>query len=449
MHAHAADTASITEQQLQELVRNVLTEARENGADQAEAGAATSSGLSTTVRLGSVETVEYQQDRGLGVTVFFDRRKGSASTSDLDPQAVRDTVAKACSIARYTAADPFSGLADARLMLTEVPDLDLCHPWGLTPEAAIDLAKECEAAALDYDPRIGNSEGATVSRHQSLRVYGNTHGFLGVQQTTSHSISCVVIGSADGRMERDYWYGAARDPGELESPREIGRKAASRTVDRLGARKISTRRTPVVFPAELARGLIGHLVSAISGPAQYRKASFLLDTAGEQIFPRNVCIFERPHIPRGLASAAFDSEGVATADRDLVTDGVLDGYVLDSYGARKLDLETTANAGGIHNLIVSPGSSDFELMLKNMDTGFLIRELIGQGVNVVTGDYSRGAAGFWVENGEIQYPVSEITIAGNLKEMFSGIGEVGTDIDLRGGIRTGSILIDSMTIAGD
>lgn len=449
MHAHAADHASITEQQLRELVQDVLSEAKQKGADQAEAVATTSSGLSTTVRLGAVETVEYQQDRGLGVTVFFGQRQGSASTSDLGPGAVRETVAKACTIARHTAADPFAGLADAGLMPAEIRDLDLCHPWGVTPEDAIDLAKECEVTALDYDPRIGNSEGATVVRHQGLRIYGNTHGFLGAQQATSHSMSCVVIGSADGHMERDYWYTAARDPGELESPREVGLKAATRTIDRLGARKISTRKTPVVFPAELARGLIGHLVSAISGPVQYRKASFLLDTAGEQIFPQNMCIFERPHIPKGLASAAFDGEGVATSDRDLVTDGVLDGYVLDSYAARKLGLETTANAGGIHNLIVSPGSSDFESMLKAMGTGFLIRELIGQGVNVVTGDYSRGAAGFWVENGEIQYPVDEITIAGNLKEMFAGIAEVGTDVDLRGGIRTGSILIGSMTIAGE
>ena len=434
---------------LEQLVQQTLDDARSRGADQAEAAVTCNSGLAVTVRLGEVETLEYQRDRGLGVTVFFGHRQGSASTSDLDPEALTDTVAKACTIARHTAEDPFSGLANADRMATSVPDLDLCHPWNLTPQNAIELATECEAAALDLDPRIENSEGAAVSSHQGMRIYGNSHGFMGSQEATGHNLSCVVISRDAGGMERDYWYSVARDASDLEAAGSVGRQAAQRTIERLGAKKISTRKASIIFPAELARGLISNFVSAVSGPAQYRKASFLLDSAGSQVFGDQLSIVERPHLPKAMGSAAFDGEGVATADHDLVSDGVVSGYVLDSYSARKLGLESSGNAGGVHNLLVTSGSLDADSMLRTMDTGFLVRELIGQGVNILTGDYSRGAAGFWVERGQIQYPVSEVTIAGNLRDILAGIREVGTDVDVRGVIRTGSLLIESMTIAGD
>jgi PmbA protein len=334
-------------------------------------------------------------------------------------------------------------------MAHDVPDLDLSHPWDIEAEGAIELAKACEAAALAVDKRINNSEGGTVGTHRGLRVYGNSLGFVGGFPHTSHSISCVVLGQQGEDMQRDYWYTTARDWRELDTVEAVGRRAAERTVSRLGAVKLSTRRAPVLFTPDLARGLVGHFVAAIRGGAQYRRSSFLLDVAGQRIFPEWLSMHERPHLRKGLASAAFDSEGVATRDRDLVVNGVVTGYVLDTYGARKLGLQTTGNAGGLHNLLVVPGPEDQAALLERMGTGLLITELMGQGVNTVTGDYSRGAAGFWVENGAIQYPVHEITIAGNLREMFQGIVAVGNDVDRRGGIRTGSILIGELTIAGD
>jgi len=435
---------------LQELVRQALSAASGQGASQAEAAASLGTGLSVMVRRGEVETLEYQRDRGFTVTVYFGPKKGSASTSDLAAHSIQETVAKACSIARFTAEDPLSGLADADLMPTEVPELSLDHPWALSPEEAIRIATECEAAGLDFDPRISNSEGGTLNTHRSLRVYGNTHGFVGGFAASSHGISCVLVAAGtDGGMERDYWYTGARNPATLDAAADVGRIAARRAVARLNARKLSTRNAPVLFPAELARGLIGHFVSAISGTAQYRKASFLLDSIGQQVFPTGLRIDERPHLPAAMASAPFDAEGVATSDRSLVVDGKLESYVLSSYSARRLGMKSTANAGGIHNLIVGPGEGSFDDLLAAMDTGFLVSELIGQGVNTVTGDYSRGAAGFWVENGEIQFPVNEITIAGNLKTMFAGIAMVGEDVDTRGAVRTGSILVEDMKIAGD
>ncbi|MGB9430524.1 MAG: metalloprotease PmbA [Gammaproteobacteria bacterium] len=450
MHARAKhDTTSYSQDDLKTLVERVLNDAHVQGASQAEAGVSVESGLSLSVRLGEVETLEYQRDRGLGVTVYFGTRKGSASTSDLSPAAVNESLRAACSIARYTAEDACAGLADAALMAKDIPDLDLCHPWTLEPEQAIELARRCEDAARGFDPRIVNSEGATITSHQGVRVYGNSHGFMGGSESTSHSLSCAVIGRAGESLQRDYWYSSVRDAGELESAEAVGRKAAERTVARLGARRLSTRQSPVLFTPDVARGLIGHFLGAIRGGAQYREASFLLNAAGEKIFPDFVQFSERPHLKKALASAAFDHEGVATRDRELVDQGALQHYLLNSYSARKLKLQSTGHAGGVHNLIVKPGPLDFSGLLKEMGTGLVVTELMGQGVNGVTGDYSRGATGFWVENGELAYPVEEITIAGNLKDMYRNIAAVGNDVDLRGGIRTGSILVGEMIIAGD
>ncbi len=386
----------------------------------------------------------------MGITVYFGQRKGSASTADFSPDAVRATVAKACSIARFTAEDACAGLADAALMAKSPPNLDLAFPWQITADRAIEIAKSCEAAALEFDPRINNSEGASVSTHQGLHVYGNTHGFVGGYPTTSHTLSCVVLAGTGEDMQRDYWYSSSRDWRELEDAQTIGREAARRTIARLEPRKLATRRAPALFVPEIARGLIGHFTAAIRGSSQYRQSSFLLNSVGEQIFPQGFSISERPHIPKAMGSAPFDDEGVATRDRELIADGVLTGYILSSYSARKLGLATTGNAGGAHNLIVAPTvTGGLTTMLKLLGTGLLVTELMGQGINMVTGDYSRGAAGFWIENGEIQFPVAEITIAGNLRDMLAGIVAVGDDVDTRGGIRAGSILLNEMTIAGE
>ncbi|HET7922510.1 MAG TPA: metalloprotease PmbA [Gammaproteobacteria bacterium] len=448
MSATHDDSSSYDQAGLEALVGRVLERARAGGATQAEAGVSIESGLNLSVRLGEVETLEYQRDRGLGVTVYIGQRKGSASSSDLSGSAIEDTVRAALSIARYTAEDACAGLADAALMATQLPDLDLCHPWALTPEQAIEIARECEAAARGHDPRITNSEGASVSTHRGLRVYGNTHGFVAGYESTSHSLSCSVIGSADGQMQRDYWYTSARDAAGLESAAAVGRRAAERTVARLGARKLGTRHAPVLFTPDVARGFIGHYLGAMRGGAQYREASFLLGGAGQRVFPEFVQLSERPHLRGALASAAFDNEGVATRDRELVDRGVAGNYLLDSYAARKLGLKSTGHAGGVRNLIVQPGALDLTGLLARMGSGLMVTELIGQGVNGVTGDYSRGAAGFWVEQGEITYPVEEITIAGNLRDMYRNVLAIGNDVDLRGAIRTGSILVGEMTIAG-
>jgi PmbA protein len=433
---------------LEEMIRFVLAEARKLGAEQAEAAASHDIGLSVTARLGDVENLEYTNDRGIGITIYKESRKGSASTSDFNRGALREAAAKACSIATYTAPDKFAGLAEADRMAADPPDLDLAHPWDIDSGDAIRLAVNCEAAAREFDPRISNSEGATVSSNSGVRAYGNTHGFIGSYRKTSHSVSCVVVGESNGEMQRDYHYSAARDATDLEPPGRIGETAARRTVDRLGARKIKTTKAPVLFAPEVARGFIGHAIGAISGGAQYRRSSFLLDAAGSRIFPEFLRIEERPHIPRGMASAAFDAEGVATEDRDIVVDGVLQGYILSSYSARRLGLTTTGNAGGAHNLIVPGNADDLAALMKAMGKGLLVHELIGQGVNAVTGDYSRGAVGFWVENGEIAFPVHEVTIAGNLKSLYQRVSAVGRDQDLRGGIRCGSLLVEEMTIAG-
>jgi PmbA protein len=440
----------LTPGDLEFIIESALKEARGRGASEAEAVVSQDTGLSVGVRLGEVETLEHQRDRNMGITVYFGRRKGSASTADLSADAVRATVGKACSIARFTAEDACSGLADADLMARSQQDLDLSHPWDVSADGAIEIAKACEAAALGFDKRINNSEGASLSSHRGLHVYGNTHGFVGGYPTTSHTLSCVVLAGTGEDMQRDYWYSSSRDWRELESAESIGREAARRTIARLAPRKLSTRRAPVLLVPELARGLIGHFVAAIRGSNQYRQSSFLLNAAGRQVFPAGFSITERPHLPKAMASAPFDDEGVATTDRALVDNGVLMGYVLSSYSARKLGLKTTGNAGGAHNLLVAPtAAGGLDALMGRLGTGLLVTEMMGQGVNTVTGDYSRGAAGFWVENGAIQYPVAEITIAGNLKEMLSGIAAAGDDIDLRGGIRVGSVLVEEMTIAGE
>tara|TARA_R110002049_G_scaffold210401_2_gene381242 strand:+ start:7925 stop:9271 length:1347 start_codon:yes stop_codon:yes gene_type:complete len=433
---------------LEELIKLALDEARLQGVDQAEAAASHDAGLSVTARRGDVENLEYTNDRGVWVTVYRDSRKGSASTSDFSPAAIREAVTKACSFANFTAADPYAGLADADLMCKDAPDLDLDHPWDIDAERAIELAVACEAAGLELDKRIHNTEGATVSSNRGARAYGNSHGFVGGYTKTSHSLTCVLLGEQDGVMQRDYYYTAARDASELEAARKVGIEAGRRTLGRLGARKLKTTRAPVLFTAELARGFVGHAIGAIAGGAQYRKSSFLLDAVDEKIFPDFFRIEERPHIKKAMASAAYDAEGVATYDRDIVTDGVLRSYVLSSYSARRLGLETTGNAGGTQNLLVASNAGDQASLLREMGTGLLVEELIGQGVNTVTGDYSRGVVGHWVENGEIAYPVHEITIAGNLRELYPRIERVGSDQDCRGGIRCGSILVGEMTIAG-
>lgn len=434
--------------ELEAIVRQVLDEAGVHGVDQAEVASSHDTGLSATARLREVEHLEYTNDRGIWITVYKGSRKGNASTTETTPEAIREVVAKACSFASYTAEDPNSGLADAELMCEQVLDLDLDHAWSIDANRAIELAIECEAAGLDYDKRISNSEGATVSTHRGARAYGNTHGFIGSYMKSSHSISCVVLGEKDGDMQRDYYYSSARDPEDLEAVAHIGETAARRTVSRLGARKIPTTRVPVIYTAELARGFVGHAIGAILGSAQYRKSSFLLDAVGEQLFPEFVSIEERPHLPKAMASASYDAEGVATWDRDIVSDGVLRDYVLGSYSARRLGRQTTANAGGPQNLIVPGNAGGLEELIQAMGTGLLVEELIGQGVNAVTGDYSRGAVGQWVENGEIQYPVHEVTIAGNLRDLYSRIELIGNDQDLRGGIRCGSLLVGEMTVAG-
>ena len=444
----AANAVATDGADLLALVELALGEAKSLGASQAEAAISMDVGLSVSVRLREVETIEYQRDRGMAVTVYFGTRKGSASTADLSAGALRETVAKACSIARFTAEDPCAGLADPDTLARDIPDLDLAHPWDITPERACELALECEAAALAVDPRITNSEGAGVSTHRGVRAYGNSHGFLAAYPGTVHSVSCAVVGAEGEEMERDYWYSTTRDWRGLEAAASIGRTAGERAVRRLGARQLGTMKVPVLYTPDVARGLVGHFIGAIRGGSQYRRASFLLDAAGQPVFPDWFALSERPHLPRALASAPFDHEGVATQDRELVAGGVLLGYVLGTYSARKLGLRTTGNAGGNYNLVVHGRDRDFDGMLALMDRGLLVTELMGQGVNGVTGDYSRGAVGFWVENGRLAYPVHEVTIAGNLRDMYRGIVDVGADVDARGGIRTGSILVEQMTVAG-
>ena len=433
---------------LEDIVQDLIAQAQQTGADQVEAGVTIDAGLSVTVRLGETETLEYNHDRGLGLTVYFNQRKGSASTADFSAESLASTVKAACDIARYTSKDEYAGLADADTLATDIPDLDLYHPWNISAGQAIELATETEDAARQVDPRIENSEGATVFTNTGMRMKANSHGFMAGYKSSYHSLSCAVIGKQGEEMQRDFWSSSARDRADLMSTAEVGRIAGERTVRRLGTQSLSTREVPVIYAADIAGSLFGHFISAVSGNNLYRKASFLLDHLGKPVFPAFMRIHEQPLLPGAIGSAPYDSEGVATRARDIVTDGVLQGYVLNSYAARRLGMQTTGNAGGVRNLTIEPGDKDLQGLLGSMDTGLLVTELIGFGVNNVTGDYSRGAAGFWVEGGEIQYPVDEITVAGNLKDMFMKIVEVGNDVDLRGNTRTGSVLIEQMMVAG-
>jgi len=445
----ASNAFSYTAEQLAELTQLVLDHARANGASAAEAETSEGFGQGVTVRRSEVETIEYNRDKAVGVTVYLGQQRGHASTSDFSVKAVRETVDAALSIARFTASDEAAGLADEELLAREIADLDLFHPWDLQVDQAIELARDCEAAALAVDPRISNSEGASVSTQQSQFAYGNTRGFLHGYPTSRHTIMCSVIAGEGDGMQRDDWYTSARTASDLEDTRAVGRTAGERCVRRLSSRKIETMRSPILFEAPIASSLLGHFVGAASGGSLYRKSSFLLDSLGKAVFSPLVQIDDIPDIKRGLASAPFDDEGVATARRRVVRDGVLQGYFLGSYSARKLSMRSTGNAGGNHNLILSDTGQSFAELLRKLDRGLLVTELLGMGVNQVTGDYSRGAAGFWVEGGEIAYPVQEITIAGNLREMFTGIIAIGSDIVVRGSRQCGSILIDGMTIAGD
>ncbi|MEW6414790.1 MAG: metalloprotease PmbA [Pseudomonadota bacterium] len=440
---------SYTRDQLATLARVVIDHAMRRGASAADTEISEGVGQSVSVRQGEIETIEYNKDKGAGVTVYLGQRRGHASTSDLSEAALKSAVEKALTIARYTAEDEAAGLPDAERLAKDVPDLDLYHPWDLSVEEAAERARACEAAALAVDKRLTNSEGAGVNLHTSQFVYANSLGFCNGYAGSRHGMSVAVIGEDKGGMQRDYWYTSARNANDLDPAETVGRIAGERTVRRLNGRKLDTRTCPVVFEAPIATGLIGNFVAAVSGSSLYRKSSFLLDSLGKPVFAPHVSIREAPFIRGGLGSAPFDSEGVACMDRDVVKDGVVAGYFLSSYSARKLGMTTTGNAGGSHNLLVSHGELDLDGLLKEMGTGLLVTELLGHGANMVTGDYSRGAAGFWVENGEIQYPVEEITIAGNLADMFRGIVAIGRDVERRGAKQVGSILIDRMTVAGN
>lgn len=435
-------------ERLKNIAEDILSEAKKQGADQVEAAISIGQGLSVNARLGEVETIEHHRDQGVGVTIYNGKKKGSASSTKLDLSSVKEMVKAACAIAHYAEEDPFSGLPERAVLATDFLDLSLHHPWALSAKAAIEMAVSCEDAAREYDEKITNSEGASVQTFEGTRVLANSLGFNHGYLSSRHSMSCSVIGETDGNMQRDYWYTMARRAQDMENAASVGKKAAERTMNRLGARSLSTRKCPVMFAADVSGGLIGHFISAIRGGNLYRKSTFLLDSLGSQVFPDFIDIYEQPLLPQAMGSASYDSEGVATSQRHIVKAGVVQGYVLSSYSARKLGMATTANAGGVHNLTVKLGDLGFNQMLKEMNTGLLVTELIGQGVNTLTGDYSRGAAGFWVENGVIQFPVEEVTIAGNLKDIFKSIVTVGNDVDLRGNTRTGSILISEMTLAG-
>ena len=432
---------------LQDKARLVLDEAARQGADQAEVGINGSRGFSVSVRMGEVETLEFHNDRGFSVTVYLGQCKGSASSTDDSPQSIRDSVAAALAIARQTRPDQYAGIAPAELLASDVPDLDLCHPWQISPEEAIDSARECEAVGR-ADPRIINSEGASLSTGISLRVYANSHGFLAGYSSSSHSRACILVAEQDGKMQRDYWYDGRRNAADLADAKSIGQRAAERTLSRLGATRPPTGNMPVMFAPEVAGGVLGHLVGAISGGSLYRRASFLCDRLGETIFPDWVNISERPLAPGLAGSAPFDSDGLATRNQSFISDGKLVSYALGLYAARRLDMQPTGNGGGVRNLTISHGDEDQQALLKRMGNGLLVTELMGSGVNLLTGDYSRGASGFLVENGEIVAPLEEFTIAGHLGEMFAGLQAAGNDVDTRGNIHCGSLLLSEMKVAG-
>ena len=436
------------ETELKHLVADILGEAKRQGADQAEVSVSVDAGLSVSVRKGELEQVEFNQDKGFGITLYYGLRKGSASTTDSSKKAIAETVAAAKNIAKFTEEDPASGIPPANLMPAELRDLDLFHIWDTDAQQATVLAQSCEAAGLAAQDKLSNSDGAQVNTQQSMRVYGNSHDFIGSYSGTRHGLSCVLIAEDDNGMQRDYWYSVARDAANLEDAASVGIKAAERTVERLSPRKAPTGSYPIVFSANLAAGFFGHLIGAISGGALYRKSSFLLDSIGQQVLPDWLTLIERPHLNGALGSANFDGDGVATSAKAFIDKGVVASYVLSHYSATKLGLQTTGNAGGVYNLDIDGPGIEFDDLLKEMGTGLYVTELMGQGVNGVTGDYSRGAAGFWVENGIISYPVAEVTIAGNLKDMYANLVAIGNDIDYRSNIRAPSVLLADLTIAG-
>ncbi|MEK6730746.1 MAG: metalloprotease PmbA [Pseudomonadota bacterium] len=433
---------------LQSCIADVLAFAKKQGATQAEADVSIEDGYHVNIREGAVDTIEYHCNENLSLTVYRGQRKGSVTTSAMDWVSLQEAVTRACQIAEFTQVDPCAGLADENLMATDLKDLDLYHEWNLNTKEAVTLALECEAKAKQLDGRIKSSEGVSVSNFKSFDVYGNTHGFMGSNKDTCQSISCSLIAEQNGRMERDYYYTCSRDPLDLENIDTVAQQTVFRTVRRLNPQKIKTQKCPVIFEADVASSLISHFFAAISGGNLYRKRSFLLDCLDQSIFPEYINIFERPHQLKGWGSAMFDGDGVATTNKNFVKEGVLTSYMLDAYSARQLKRQTTGNAGGAYNVYVSTSDKDLSQLLRDMGNGLLVTELIGQGLNLITGDYSRGVFGFWVENGEIQYPVSEVTIAGNLRDMFRHVVSVGNDIDRRGNIQTGSILLEEMMLAG-
>ena len=442
-----------SDSQLREFAQTVLDHARAMGASGCECDVSEGFGLSVTVRKGSIDTLEHNRDKGIGVSVQFGSaphvKRGHASTSDFSPAALRQTVEAAVAIARHTAADDCAGLPEREQLARDLPDLDLFHPWHVSPEDAIEVAKRCEAAAFALSPKLRNTEGTSLSAQHSQFIFANSLGFIGGFPTSRHSLGCSMIAEEKGQMQRDDWYSSTRVPANMADPEALGRYAGERALARLRARKISTCQAPVLFEAPQAGGLIGHFVSAVSGVSLYRKSTFLLDSLGKPVFSKEISIEERPYEKQAMASSPFDEEGVATRERSIVRKGVVEGYFLGTYSGRKLGMPSTGSSGGNHNLVVKPGTLDFRGMLKKLHRGLLVTELLGHGTNLITGDYSRGAAGYWVENGEIQYPVEEITIAGNLGDMFKSIVAVGSDVLVRGSRSCGSILVGNMTIAGN
>lgn len=444
----AENKQAFDEEKIRHLVDNIMVKAKAMGASAAEVDASVGVGISVNVRNGEIDTVEYSNGKELGVTVYFGQRIGAAITSDFKPEAVQLMLEKACHIARYTSEDPYLGLADPKLMAYDYPDLDLDHPWNITVKEATDLAKKCEALGFAKDKRIVNGEGTSVNTSRTFNTYANSHGFVGYTAATRHSIGSSLIAEENGDKRHGSYYSLVRDHTDLESIETIANQASNRAIRRLKPRHLATCECPVIFVAEIAKTLLGNFIAAISGGSIYRKSSFLVDCIGKQVFAKHLHIDERPLIPKAIGSAAFDDEGVRTKQSDIVVDGILRRYILDSYSARKLNMQTTGNAGGIYNLFVNTSDLDFNGLLRSMNRGLVVIELMGEGVNLVTGHYSEGAVGLWIENGEIQYPVEEVTIAGNLKDMFLNLVAVGKDVDRRGSIITGSMLIEKMSVSG-
>src|SRR3990167_1213016 len=444
-----SDRNQLNESLLQSIAQDILNEALRKGATQAEVNVSANKGFYVTAHNNDVETIEYNQDKSIEITVFFGKRMGTTSLSDIRKEAVNAAVEAACHIAKFTDEDEASGLAEKNEIAFDYPKIDLTYTWSITVDEAIAIACQCEKEALAYDQRIMSAEEVRVATFDVLHVSANTHGFLGTFSCTRHDISCVLVAKQGDEMQRDFDYTVACDPNDLESVSSIAKKAAEKTVRRLGARRLKTMKAPVIFYTEEARSLFSHFVAAISGGNLYRKSSFLLDHLDKQIFPSFIHIEEQPYLAKALGSAPFDHDGVLTRPNVFIEGGQLKNYALGVYSARKLGMKTTGNAGGVHNLLVRPGMKNFTELLKTMDKGLLITELMGNGVNLVTGDYSRGVGGYWIEHGEIQYPVHEITVAGKLQEIYQHIIEVGNDVDVRGNIRTGSVLIEAMMIAGE